>query len=325
MSAALSPARQKQPEIQLLMLAAESGDAATVEAQLAAGADVNSATESGMTTLMSAAAKGHLRIVSLLLGRGAHINVKRNDGLTALALAAFFGHQTVVRELLCHGADIEAKSRFGTSPEMWARSRGFTTITELLKNACSEKAIHGSGNPDESEQVHNGACKSAGTKEAEAATQTNQLLSSDTECFEVSDTTLEVSPANWSTAVWLLDYDDCGAGKPIETIPTSMSDEAIPLANSESALINAGSSAAEETRALTDSAHTQAGGCHHDIPSANPSPLILFLTKITSDRRRLTLATTLVVMFVCGIATAFFLEILLLISCLLGLVLWFWS
>ncbi len=243
MSAALSPARQKQSEIKLLIQAAESGDAATVEAQLAAGVDVNSATDSGMTTLMSAAANGHLRIVSLLLDRGANVNVKRNDGLTALALAAFFGHQTVVRELLCHGADIEAKSRFGTSPEMWARSRGFTTITELLKDACSEKAIHGSGNPDESELVHTGAYKSAGTKEAEAAAQTNQLLSSDTECFEVSDT-----------------------------------------------------------------AHTQAGGRHHDIPSANPSPLILFLAKITSDRRRLTLAT-LVVIFVCGIATAFFLEI----------------
>jgi hypothetical protein len=306
LSAALSPARQKQPEIKLLIQAAESGDAAIVEAQLAAGADVNSATESGMTPLMSAAAHGHLRIVSLLLERGAHINEKRNDELTALALAAFFGHQTVVRELLCHGADIEAKSRFGTSPEVWARTRGFTTITELLKDACSEKAIHGSGNPDESEQVHTGACKSAGTKEAEAATQTNQLLSSDTECFEVSDTTLEVSPAN----VWLLDYDDCGSGKPIETIPASMRDEAIPLVVGESALINAGGpgSAAEETSPLTDSAHTQAGGCHHDIPSAKPSPLILFLTKITSDRRRLMLAT-LVVMFVCGIATAFFLEI----------------
>src|SRR5439155_18747503 len=97
LSAALSPARQKQPEIKLLIQAAESGDGTTMEAQLAAGADVNSATESGMTILMSADANGHLGIVSLLLERGANVNVKRNDGLTALALAAFFGHQTCSR------------------------------------------------------------------------------------------------------------------------------------------------------------------------------------------------------------------------------------
>ena len=241
MSSALSPAREKQPEIELLIQAAGSGDAATVEAQLAAGADVNSATDSGMTTLMSAATNGHLRIVSLLLKRGANVNVKRNDGLTALVLAAFFGHQTVVRELLCNGADIETKCRFGTSPEMWARSRGFTTITELLKDAGTEKAIHGSGSPDESEQVPTGACKSAGTKEAEAPTQTNQLMSSHTECFELSDTRLEVSPTN----VWLLDYDDCAPGKPIETIPASGRNDASPLGVSESALINGGTSGAE--------------------------------------------------------------------------------
>ena len=306
MSAALSPARQKQPEIKLLIQAAESGDGATVEAQLAAGADVNSATESGMTILMSAAANGHLGIVSLLLERGANVNVKRNDGLTALALAAFFGHQTIVRELLGYGADIEAKSRFGTSPEMYARCRGFTTITKLLKDACSEKAIDGSGNPDESKQVRAGACKSAGTKEAEGAAQTNELLSDDNECFEGSQTTLEVSLAN----VWLLDYDDCGAGNPIDSIPASMHAEDIPLAINESTLINEGGpgSAAEEIRALTDSNHNEVEGRDQDIPSANPLPLILFLTKITSDRRGLTLAT-LAMMFICGIATVFFLEI----------------
>src|SRR5439155_3420660 len=142
-------------------------------------------------------------------------------------------------------------------------------------------------------------CKSDGTKEEEGAAQTNELLSNDNECFEGSQTTLEVSQAN----VWLLDYEDCGAGNPIDSIPASMRAEDIPLAISESTLINGGGpgSAADEIRALTDSDHNEAEGRHQDTSSANPSPLILFLTKITSDRRRLTLATV-AMMFMCGIA-----------------------
>jgi len=74
----------------------------------------------------------------------------------------FFGHQTVVRDYFAmariakRNADLELARDVGRS--------GFTTITELLKDARSEKAIHGSANTDESEQVHTGACKSAGTK-----------------------------------------------------------------------------------------------------------------------------------------------------------------
>src|SRR5207245_9883599 len=80
LSAALSPARQKQPEIKLLIQPAESGDGTTMEAQLAAGADVNSATESGMTILMSASSNCQLGLVSLLLERGANVKAKRTDG-----------------------------------------------------------------------------------------------------------------------------------------------------------------------------------------------------------------------------------------------------
>lgn len=135
MSAASSPARENQPEGITMVEAAKCGDVGTVEVLIAAGVDVNSATEHGMTALMSAAANGHLGLVSLLVERGADINAKRCDSLDALALAVFFGHLHVVRELLDRGADLKAKSRFGTSPEMWATTRGFHDIAQILNDA----------------------------------------------------------------------------------------------------------------------------------------------------------------------------------------------
>ncbi len=153
MSAASSPARHNQPEGITLVQAAERGDVGTVEVLIAAGADVNAATQHGMTALMSAAANGHLGLVSLLLERGADINARRYDSLDALALAVFFGHVHVVRELLGRGADLKAKSRFGTSPEMWATARGFYDLAQLLTDAktanSSETPAHGNDESNE--------------------------------------------------------------------------------------------------------------------------------------------------------------------------------
>jgi hypothetical protein len=130
-----SSAARSRPQGATLVQAAKAGDFGSVEDLIAAGADVNGATEHGMTALMTAAANGHLKLVSCLLERGADINAKRYDGLDALALAVFFGHLQVVRELLGRGADLKAKSRFGTSAEMWAAARGFQEIAQALTDA----------------------------------------------------------------------------------------------------------------------------------------------------------------------------------------------
>jgi hypothetical protein len=125
----------------MLIKAAAVGDFDSAKALIAAGVDVNSCTEHGMTALMNAAAKGHLGLVNHLLRSGADINAKRYDGLNALSLAVFFGHPDVVRELLSRGADATGKSRFGSSLEAWASARGLPEIAWILTEARSDKAV----------------------------------------------------------------------------------------------------------------------------------------------------------------------------------------
>jgi hypothetical protein len=115
--------------------AVESGDAARVEALLAAGARADAPTREGQTPLMRAAALGYEDIARALLEAGADADARRSDGFTPLILAVFNGHERVARLLLTYGADASARTRLGTTPERWAAARGFGEIASLLKSA----------------------------------------------------------------------------------------------------------------------------------------------------------------------------------------------
>ncbi|HET6889888.1 MAG TPA: ankyrin repeat domain-containing protein, partial [Pyrinomonadaceae bacterium] len=95
----------------------------------------------GMTPLMRAVCEDSIDVVRTLLDRGAEVNQKRHDGFTALALAAFFGRTRIVELLLERGADVRAVTRFGTSPEMWAKARGYREIVDLLGNASETTGL----------------------------------------------------------------------------------------------------------------------------------------------------------------------------------------
>jgi ankyrin repeat protein len=69
------------------MLAANKGDAATVEALLGAGADANLTARDGRTALMEAAGAGSLEAVRALVAKGAEVNAKAAGGMTALERA----------------------------------------------------------------------------------------------------------------------------------------------------------------------------------------------------------------------------------------------
>lgn len=72
-----------KPTLEQLMAAARQGDAAAVEAMLAAGADAGAADVDGNTPLMYAAARGQADVCRLLRAAGADPGHANRWGLTA--------------------------------------------------------------------------------------------------------------------------------------------------------------------------------------------------------------------------------------------------
>ena len=112
-----------------LLNAASRGDATSVQALLAKGADVNAKGLSGDTALIAASRNGHLDVVQVLLKQRADINAQvgfsynwqvpmidqrpvidaHGSGDTALMAASEKGYLDVVQVLLSKGADVNAK------------------------------------------------------------------------------------------------------------------------------------------------------------------------------------------------------------------------
>jgi ankyrin repeat protein len=87
-----------------LLFAARSGDRASVELMIAAGADVNVESAYGVSATTLAAHSNHADVVETLLESGADPNAA-NGGYTALHAAILRGNETAVWSLLKHGAD----------------------------------------------------------------------------------------------------------------------------------------------------------------------------------------------------------------------------
>jgi ankyrin repeat protein len=86
--------------------ALERRDIASLEAQLAAGADIDVRDEHGQTGLMNAARDGRAEVVRLLVERGAALDAHAKYGLTAIMLAVLRQHHEVVAILVRAGADV---------------------------------------------------------------------------------------------------------------------------------------------------------------------------------------------------------------------------
>jgi len=119
-----------------LLEAADEGDAASVAALLASGADADARTApGGDTPLMRASARGHLEIARALLDSGADASAQRADGFTPLLLAVFYGHEMVARLLVERGADPTAHTKLGMTATRWAAARGFEGMARMLREA----------------------------------------------------------------------------------------------------------------------------------------------------------------------------------------------
>jgi len=126
--------------------ATRSGDKATVELLLNAGAHVNSREKNGTTALHWAAALHHHDIAELLLEKGALVDIASvsddymdnggvwefRPGTTPLHCAARFGNTKAVQLLLQHGADINATDKIGATPFLNAAEQNSVEIMRLL-------------------------------------------------------------------------------------------------------------------------------------------------------------------------------------------------
>lgn len=124
-----------------LMVAADKGNPGMVSCLLAAGANVETKNNKGMTALMLAAEHGYADVVNLLLESGAEVNTCNvNGGWTALMYAAHEGHVDVVKLILAKEANISVllKNNADQNALMIAGQKGHKEVVALLQ-AASEK------------------------------------------------------------------------------------------------------------------------------------------------------------------------------------------
>ena len=119
-----------------LGLAVFFGHAETVDALLAAGAEVNAAYRETMklTPLASAMAVGRNDIARTLIAHGANVNAKAANDLRPLHTAAARGNIESATLLLDHGADINATTSDGKTALTYAEERNHPEMVEFLKN-----------------------------------------------------------------------------------------------------------------------------------------------------------------------------------------------
>ena len=119
--------------------AARDGDAASLSAQLSAGADVKVLDRYGQSALMLACLAGSLGAVQVLVHAGANLDVTAKYSLSAAMLAAVNGHEEIVRFLKSAGADLSLRGSGApgfhekTAADL-ARARGLEALARDLRS-----------------------------------------------------------------------------------------------------------------------------------------------------------------------------------------------
>ena len=118
-----------------LLFAARSGDLASAELLLAAGADPNDTAPAGTSALVVAAHSGHGALAELLLDAGADANAA-GAGYTPLHAAILRGDTTLVETLLAHGADPNRRllrgTRYARQGKLFALDMAWTGATPFF-------------------------------------------------------------------------------------------------------------------------------------------------------------------------------------------------
>jgi len=119
-----------------LLVAAENGDAKTVDALLRQGASADARGSKGLeqfTALHYAACRGHLFVAERLIrAGGATVDATNKDAETPLHLAVYGGFLNIVELLLDSGANVHAQNGYSETPLFYAARQGYGALTRLL-------------------------------------------------------------------------------------------------------------------------------------------------------------------------------------------------
>ncbi len=117
-----------------LILAAYNGQAATVDALIAKGANAcRPDRDQGNTAQMGVAFKGEDAIAARLLKAGCDVNARNNAGQTALMMASLFNRTRQVDMLLATGADRTIQDAAGRSASSVAADQGNAPMAVRVK------------------------------------------------------------------------------------------------------------------------------------------------------------------------------------------------
>jgi ankyrin repeat protein len=124
--------RDKSTHMTALDHAVENSNVEMMRALLAAGAWVNSKSETGWTALMYLREKASAELVRELVSAGGLVNEQNESGETALINAVSLSNQEVVKELLQAGASTTPKDSVGKTALMHAAADANPEVVSLL-------------------------------------------------------------------------------------------------------------------------------------------------------------------------------------------------
>lgn len=122
-----------------LIRASAKNELDKVKTLLAAGANVNAATErSEVTALMYASSMGYTEIVKTLIAAHAQLDKRNKHGHTALMYASTSGQIEVLKELIKAGADVNAADNPGRMALKFATEKGLVEVVIVLLEAGAD-------------------------------------------------------------------------------------------------------------------------------------------------------------------------------------------
>jgi ankyrin repeat protein len=119
----------------LLVEAAESGSAHTVERLLRDGADIGYRDPLGRTALLAATHANRIESARLLVAAGADVNAKDSILDSPYLYAGARGRLEILELLLTHGADLRSTNRYGGTALIPAAERGHVETVRRLIDA----------------------------------------------------------------------------------------------------------------------------------------------------------------------------------------------